>query len=1086
MPVNRFRHFFGLPTQIYRGQFGDANIADGQGWIAESVADRLGVEVGNKVELRVTRQSDVPAESLLGHRDVEDTAQRLTVTVGSILADDDPAANFSLNPGVQRPLNVFVDLKWLQEQIGEPGRVNVLMTHDQSVAELQEKLREHLTLDDWGLTLHTPESRADDLIRRYDQNKDGKLEPREWQRRIPEVIANAADTNHDGTLTHDELLNYYRRRGIVTLESRQLMIEPAVERAALEVAKEMGVRAMPTLVYLANSISDGKESIPYSVVGATDGPPLASAAGSFLSDDEIVLVKWPESPLNAKPGDTITLTYFDPNQEGQLKEHTAKFRLKGYIPLEGAAADPDLAPEFPGITDKLDLRDWDPPFPYDNRRIGKHDEDYWAKYRATPKAYVNLATGRKLFGSRFGDITSIRLASGGREEPEDLAKDFSQRLLKTLRPEQGGFVFEDVRARALQASNGGMDFGLLFLGFSLFLIAAALVLVGLLVRLGLDRRATEIGLLLAIGYRTRTVRRLLLAEGMTVAIIGGLLGLAGAVGYAALMLQLLAALWPAGSVGSFLTLHVDASSLAIGYCAALAVSGMTIWWAVRALNRIAPSALLAGTIRSDNVLVATKPKPWRRWLPLVAALAAIGLIVGGLFVHDAEGRAGTFFSGGMLLLVAALAAVNRWLRRPLHGHVHPGDPAAIAKLGVRNAVRNPVRSLLTAALIASAAFLLVAVESFRRSPEADFSDKHGGSGGFALVAETDLPLYRDPASAEGRQDLLDALEKVYQRDPATKVKKLMDAQNLLQITPIIPFRLKAGDDTSCQNLYQPGRPRILGVPKSLIERDGFRFAGTLAKTPEERSNPWLLLNRMNEDGTLPVFGEEHSVQWMLKSDLGGVIEVPDEEGRPVKLRFVGLFQDSVFQSEIVMSDSNFLKLFPRHEGFSVFLLDPPAGHQHDVISLFQTALDSRGVTITPAHERLAGYLAVENTYLSTFQVLGGFGLLLGALGLAVVLLRNVWERRGELALLRAVGFRRRTLGWMVFSENAALLLLGLLAGVGSAAAAVAPHVLTGEGAVPWARLGFLLGLVLAVGFIAGGTAVRSTVRAPLVPALRKE
>ena len=93
----------------------------------------------------------------------------------------------------------------------------------------------------------------------------------------------------------------------------------------------------------------------------------------------------------------------------------------------------------------------------------------------------------------------------------------------------------------------------------------------------------------------------------------------------------------------------------------------------------------------------------------------------------------------------------------------------------------------------------------------------------------------------------------------------------------------------------------------------------------------------------------------------------------------------------------------------------------DVTSLFQTALDSRGVTITPAQERLAAYLAVENTYLSTFQVLGGFGLLLGALGLAVVLLRNVWERRGELALLRALGYRRRALGWLVFAENAALL-----------------------------------------------------------------
>ena len=127
------------------------------------------------------------------------------------------------------------------------------------------------------------------------------------------------------------------------------------------------------------------------------------------------------------------------------------------------------------------------------------------------------------------------------------------------------------------------------------------------------------------------------------------------------------------------------------------------------------------------------------------------------------------------------------------------------------------------------------------------------------------------------------------------------------------------------------------------------------------------------------------MQWMLKSGLGGVVEVPDKQGRPIKLRIVGLLQDSVFQSELVMSAANFTKLYPRQEGFSVFLLDPPAGRHEDVTSLFQTALDSRGVRITPAKERLAAYLAVENTYLSTFQVLGGFGLLLGALGLAVVL-----------------------------------------------------------------------------------------------------
>ena len=64
-----------------------------------------------------------------------------------------------------------------------------------------------------------------------------------------------------------------------------------------------------------------------------------------------------------------------------------------------------------------------------------------------------------------------------------------------------------------------------------------------------------------------------------------------------------------------------------------------------------------------------------------------------------------------------------------------------------------------------------------------------------------------------------------------------------------------------------------------------------------------------------------------------------------------------------------------------------------------------GADAMPTAERLAEFHTVENTYLSTFQTLGGLGLLIGTVGLAAVVLRNVLERRRELALLRAVGYR---------------------------------------------------------------------------------
>jgi ABC-type antimicrobial peptide transport system permease subunit len=225
---------------------------------------------------------------------------------------------------------------------------------------------------------------------------------------------------------------------------------------------------------------------------------------------------------------------------------------------------------------------------------------------------------------------------------------------------------------------------------------------------------------------------------------------------------------------------------------------------------------------------------------------------------------------------------------------------------------------------------------------------------------------------------------------------------------------------------------------------------------------------------------------MLKKDLGDLITVTDAQGKPVQLRLVGLLQDSIFQSELLMSEQNFLRLYPNQEGYNFFLIDAPVARAGDLKPALETALASRGFEVTPSAQRLAAYLAVENTYLSTFQALGGLGLLLGALGLAVVLLRSVWERRGEMALLRALGFRRRALGWLVLVENVFLLAAGLGIGSAAALASVAPHVLAGAGEVPWLRLAALLLLVLFVGLAAGAAAMAATVRAPLLPALRRE
>lgn len=1042
----------------------------------EALARELGAAPGSTVELHLQKASTVPRETLLGRRDAGEVLDSWRVTVRAVTGGS--LSRFSLTPSPATvPHDAFVPLHALQAHLNQEGRVNALLTAGAKADDaLEEHLHPLLTLDDWGLVLHDPESRTHDLFVRLDRNNDGRLTPHELRGSASNLLAAVPRPTPDAPLTRADVLTFYReQRGYLSLESRQMLLDPAVVEGALAAARDLHFTAAPTLVYLANSIADGRASIPYSVVAALD-PGLPRPLGPFLppgvkglKDDQIVLADWKESPLHAKPGDRITLTYFEPEEESGLREQTATFTLAGTVPLTRTAADPDLAPEFPGITDKLDLRAWNPPFPYHNERVQRRDERYWEEYRTTPKAYVTLAAGQKLWGSRFGNLTSIRLAPPRGVDLGKARDAFAHSLLQHLSPEEGGLVFDPVRRRGLVASSGFFDFGWLFLGFSCFLIAAALLLVGLLFRLNLDRRAAELGVLLATGYRRGSVQRLLLGEGAVLAAVGGLVGLALAVGYAWVLLDLLRTWWRGALDQSFLALHAGADawpSYVSGYAATFVVSLLTIAWAVLVLGRVAPRALLSGETVTAEMGTGRRAR-WSVWVAGAAALLAGACAAASIWVRDPEMKAMTFLSGGGLLLVAALAAVWAWMRGARHGTLAGHGGLALGRLGVRNAARHPTRSLLTAGLLASAAFLIVAVESFHRNPGRDFLTKEGGSGGFTLLAETDVPVYEDLATPAGRDRL-----NFSDQDSAA-----------LDRVPVYSLRLRAGEDASCANLYKPTRPRLLGVPHGLVERGGFFFRDVAGSPPP--ANPWTLLEQPQPDGAVPVIGEANTVDYMLQTGLGQDVRVPDENGRPVTLRFVGVLRDSVFQSQLLMSEASFLRLYPRQEGYRFFLIGAPPDGTAAVRAALERGLAGEGVAVESAEQPVEAALAMESTYLATFQALGGLGLLLGALGLAVVLLRSVWERRGELALLRALGYRRRALGWLVLAENGFLLLLGLAVGAATALVSVAPHLL-GGGGVPWLRLAGLLGLVLVVGLASAAVAVASTLRAPLLPALRRE
>jgi ABC-type antimicrobial peptide transport system permease subunit len=104
-----------------------------------------------------------------------------------------------------------------------------------------------------------------------------------------------------------------------------------------------------------------------------------------------------------------------------------------------------------------------------------------------------------------------------------------------------------------------------------------------------------------------------------------------------------------------------------------------------------------------------------------------------------------------------------------------------------------------------------------------------------------------------------------------------------------------------------------------------------------------------------------------------------------------------------------------------------------------------------------------------------------------VLLRNVLERKRELALLAAVGYRRAHVMTMVVAENVLLLAAGLGAGAISAALAIAPAVAERGSRLPFTGgSALLLIAVLVTGLLSSVLAMRAATRMPLLASLRSE
>ncbi|MFT7511071.1 MAG: putative ABC transport system permease protein [Candidatus Omnitrophota bacterium] len=947
--------------------------------INDVLAKRLGAQKADSLVVRVANPALLPRDAPFSTE--EDVTLAIRADVVDVVGPE-RFGRFSLKASQVAQPTVFVPISYLQERVDLAGKANLMLSGNasgptsvamRSLSDQDAGVKDVWRLEDSGMQMiDVPELNA-------------------WELRTDRVF-----------------------------------IDAIVDAAS----KATGLEQQRFITYFGNAFISGTNVAPFSMIaGVEDVKVDTPFLPADLAANEVVINDWVAHDLNAKVGDDLTVQYYVIGPKRTLEEQATTFKIKQVIPMQGLARDPLLMPNLPGISDQEDCSDWEPGMPLDLSKVRDKDEKYWDDFRGTPKGFIHLSAGQKLWENRFGRLTSIRYSKDGltREALEAA-------ILKNLDPASYGLSWIPLREEGLRAGAEGIDLGQYFAGMSFFIIVSALALGFMLFLFGIEQRRDEVAALFAMGYRAKLIKRLLFREAIPVLIVGGLLGVLGGMLYTHALLWGLASAWT-GAIGDTLVhFHATPGTLITGLLTGVILGMGVLAWALRRFGKKTIHELFAG---GGQPVKPGKQRAWLRVVGIMGLLGGLGMGFGSLG-KDAETVTMSFYGGGGLFLLGGLCLSAVWLARK--ARLGGSHALTIRDMGVRNLGRQRGRGLVVIGTLAAGIYMVVSVGAFRQFGGPHNAALTSGTGGFAFIGESAQAVYLDMNSEKGR-------EKLWLDDA-----KFTDVQ-------FHQMRLREGDDASCLNLNMAQRPRLLGMnPADMKGRFSFM------KVDGDAEDPWALLDAPQEDpDVIPAIGDYNSIMYALKSGIGKTIPYVDEQGNTFRLKMVAGAKNSILQGSLFISEKHFVERFPSASGYRYFLVDAPEENRAELAQALGKSLKDIGPEIVSADARLAELNNVMNAYISVFQALGGLGVLLGSLGLGVIVLRNVFERRREFGVLRALGFPLELLRRMIFSEHLALFLAGMFIGCAAALLTVLPAFLMPDIHVPWFWM-----IALVLGLAASG------------------
>jgi putative ABC transport system permease protein len=707
--------------------------------------------------------------------------------------------------------------------------------------------------------------------------------------------------------------------------------------------------------------------------------------------------------------------------------------------------------------------------------------------------------------------------------PESGAK-LSGQVIRLMQPTVGGLGLEadNTKEDALEAADeAGAAFMSIFTTFGSFSIAAGVLLIFLIfVMLAAERRG-ELGIARAVGTRRGHLVQTFLFEGIAYDVVAALIGVLIGVAVAYGMVLVMASAF--GSLGDFeISYSVKPVSLVLAY-------------AIGVLLTLAVVAFSAWRVSRMNIVTAIRDLPdppaekgsRRRWLLGVAGVALGGLlamsgvgtdaIVLGLGVSlivlssvpilhalGAPDRA-VHTGAGLALVVWFVLPISRWLFGDLKVNfsifllgglmivigatwtiVYNADillGAVASTLGrvrglapiLRMSIAYPLRSVfrtgVTLAMFTLVVFTIVVGAITTSSFLHAVNDIDSFGGGFDVRATTSpaSPIVDMPGTLRAARGV-----------DAADFRVVASISDL----PVDANQIGTGAKPETYVVHGADRAFLANTTYGLAARAaGYGSDEAVWRALREGENlavvdPFVVPRRANWGfGPMPAF---HLTGFFLEDKAFDPVPVrvrDPQTGKAVTLRVIGVLADTSpeLMSGIWTSESSLEPVFGDRvlPTTHLFALGPGADAEATARAL-ESEYIAHGMEADSLQKLLDDVVAGSLTFDRLVMGFMGLGLIVGVAALGVISARSVVERRQQIGVLRAIGFRKRMVQACFLLESSFIALTSIVVGTGLGV--VVGHNIVSDSRrtpswagmsfeVPWATFAIVFLVVYAVALL---------------------